>query len=662
MGAVGNTKRMSLVIASFVMGASLVACDDPRTDAESAAAKLADAVQIQDVSSVPFEGLESAAVNTELQSIFKALEPAKPTIDVGELTLEQDTAKVPLNYTWDIGGTQWKYTVSARLAKSENEWVTTWSPELLVAGLQDGEVLRRATIAPPRADILGADDAPIVTTRDVVNVGIDKTRLGSADAVDSATQLAMLVEVDPAAFSAQVSAAGPEAFVAAITLREEGRTITDEQVNAIPGGFTTTEKLPLAPSRTFARGILGTVNPVNSEQIEASGGGLLQGDLTGNGGLQQQYDERLRGVDGLEISAETPESGESGPAPRPLFSTPPVPGEPLRTTLDLGLQELAEKTLADVGPASALVAVRPSTGAVLAAASGPGSNGYNTAMLGQYAPGSTFKIVDSLAMIRNGATPETIVQCTPTLNVEGRTFKNAEGYPEGSLGDVTLRDAFAHSCNTAFIAARDSVTQEQLESAATSLGVAIEAPKLGAEAFLGSVPGQAEGTEHAASMIGQGKVLVSPLSAAVMAASVAKGATVSPQLVTNPETTSRSAAPSASASPSVSRSPEPSTVASPQPTATGPVSPVTAAESAAIGDMMRAVVTSGHAGFLEAVPGAPVQAKTGTAEFGNDTPPKTHAWIVAIHGDLAVAVFVEEGGLGATTSGPLLQSFLTAAG
>ena len=73
---------------------------------------------------------------------------------------------------------------------------------------------------------------------------------------------------------------------------------------------------------------------------------------------------------------------------------------------------------------------------------------------------------------------------------------------------------------------------------------------------------------------------------------------------------------------------------------------MTAAEAASLADMMRAVVTSGHAGFLASVPGAPVGAKTGTAEFGNDTPPKTHAWIVAVHGDLAVAVFVEDGGLG----------------
>jgi cell division protein FtsI/penicillin-binding protein 2 len=298
---------------------------------------------------------------------------------------------------------------------------------------------------------------------------------------------------------------------------------------------------------------------------------------------------------------------------------------------------------------------------VLAAASGPGSNGYNTAMLGQYAPGSTFKVVDSLAMLRNGFTPDSKVECTPTLTVDGRKFKNAEGYPADSLGSVTLRDAFAHSCNTAFISVRDKVSQAQLESAATSLGVAVEAPKLGADAFLGSVPGEAEGTDHAASMIGQGRVLMSPLAAAIMAGSVAKGSPVSPVLV-------QEAAPGASPSASGAAGTQPAEGAPPSSTVTAEApakateTPITKAEAASLADMMRAVVTSGHAGFLAEVPGEPVGAKTGTAEFGKANPPKTHAWIIAVHGDLAVAVFVEDGGLGATTSGPLLKKFLTAAG
>ena len=649
----------------------MVGCSDGRAGAQDAAKQLASAVAALDVGSVAFEGKDAGAANEQLKEVFKALDPVKPAVESGELTLEKDTATVPLNYSWKIGSGEWKYTTSAALKKSGDKWLTVWNPATLVPGLTEGEVLGTLSQSPARAEILGAGDAKLVTYRSVVNVGIDKPQLASADPAASATQLAQLVGVDPAAYVQQVEAAGPEAFVTAITLREDGRTITDDRIGAIAGARAIRDSLPLAPTRTFARALLGTAAEANAEQIEKSGGALKAGDTTGTGGLQQQYDAQLRGSNGTQVFAEkaglTAEERQTllNGGRRALFQVDMKVGTPLKTTLDPNLQQLAEDVLAKVGPASAIVALRPSSGAVLAAASGPGSNGYDTAMLGQYAPGSIFKIVDSLAMIRNGMTPDSAVDCPATLTVDGRTFKNAEGYPASSLGSVTLRDAFAHSCNTAFINARDTVSQAQLESAATSLGVAVEAPALGAGAFLGSVPGDASGTEHAASMIGQGKVLMSPLAAAIMAGSVAKGAPVAPQLVLNPDAGDEAAGAEtgAAATPSAgsTATPAPATSSAPAPAATSGT-PVTAAEAAALADMMRAVVTSGHTGFLASVPGAPVAAKTGTAEFGSDNPPKTHAWIVAVHGDLAVAVFVEEGGLGATVSGPLLKEFLTAAG
>jgi len=661
---VGNSSKLSLALAGLILGASLVACDDGRAGAQDAAKQLAAAVAALDVGSVAFEGKESGAANEQLKEVFRALDPAKPSVESGELTLDSGTATVPLNYSWKIGEEQWKYTVSAQLKKSGDKWLTVWNPALLVDGLAEGEILGVATQSPSRADILGAGDVKLVTYRPVVNVGIDKPRLASADPAASATALAQLVGADPAAYAQQVQTAGPEAFVPAITLRQDGRTVTDEQIAQIAGARAIPDFLPLAPTRTFARALLGTVAEANAEQIEKSGGALKAGDTTGTGGLQQQYDAQLRGSNGIQVFAEkaglTAEQKQGLPnaGRRHLFQVDVKAGTALKTTLDPNLQQRAEDILGKVGPASAIVALRPSTGAVLAAASGPGSNGYDTAMLGQYAPGSIFKVVDSLAMFRNGMTPDSKVDCPATLTVDGRTFKNAEGYPASSLGSVTLQDAFAHSCNTAFINARDAVKQVQLEAAATSLGVAVEAPALGAAAFLGSVPGEASGTEHAASMIGQGKVLMSPLAAAIMAGSVAKGAPVSPQLVLNPDAGTEADSAAATGDTTASAAAPSSAPAPAQTTGT----PVTAAEAASLAAMMRAVVTSGHTGFLASVPGAPVGAKTGTAEFGTDNPPKTHAWIVAVHGDLAVAVFVEEGGLGATVSGPLLKEFLTAAG
>ena len=92
----------------LILGASLVACDDGRAGAEDAAKQLASAVAALDVGSVAFDGKESGAANDQLKEVFKALEPAKPAVEAGELTLDGDTATVPLNYSLEdrLGGVE----------------------------------------------------------------------------------------------------------------------------------------------------------------------------------------------------------------------------------------------------------------------------------------------------------------------------------------------------------------------------------------------------------------------------------------------------------------------------------------------------------------------------------------------------------------------------
>jgi cell division protein FtsI/penicillin-binding protein 2 len=378
----------------------------------------------------------------------------------------------------------------------------------------------------------------------------------------------------------------------------------------------------LAPSREFARPVLGTVGPVTAELVEESGGALQAGDEAGLSGLEQRYDEQLRGTPGITVHAVRPD------ATRELFRTRPTRGEPLRTTLVPRTQALAERLVADVAPAGAIVAIRPSNGDIVAAASGPGSDGYSTATLGQYAPGSTFKVVSSLALLRAGLRPTSPVDCPPTTVVDGKEFKNYDDYPPGGLGRIDLRTALANSCNTAFIRQHGTVSQDDLAAAAGSLGLGVD-HDLGFPAFFGAVPAQAPETEHAASLIGQGRVVASPMAMAAVVASVQAGRTVVPRLLTDR-----------------------------RPDDVAPDQPLTSREAATLRTMLRGVVTGGSAAFLADLPRDPVIAKTGTAEFGTDDPPETHAWMVAAQGDLAAAVFVDVGESGSRTAGPLLESFL----
>jgi cell division protein FtsI/penicillin-binding protein 2 len=132
---------------------------------------------------------------------------------------------------------------------------------------------------------------------------------------------------------------------------------------------------------------------------------------------------------------------------------------------------------------------------------------------------------------------------------------------------------------------------------------------------------------------------------ATVAASVAKGATVVPRLVVPAEGVA-SSEPSGSEKPSAT---------------SAPAAPLTADEAATLKQLMRGVVTEGGASFLQDVPGDEVAAKTGTAQFGEAGNLQNHVWMIAIQGDLAVAVFVDVGEYGSTTAGPLLEQFLRAA-
>ena len=395
-------------------------------------------------------------------------------------------------------------------------------PKLFAPDLTGSEKLALATAPAKRGDIVGADNTPLMTQRATAQVGIDKTKLDAAQNTSSATALAQLVGTDPAAYVKAVTGAGTKQFVPIITVRSDDPLVTAQRgaVTAIPGAVILGGSGVVGPTPTFARSLLGTVGEATAEIIAKSNGALKTGDVVGLSGLEQRYDARLRGSSGVTVQATgTDAAGKK--TSRALFTVPPVDGKPLQITLDAKAQNIGEAVLA-AGPTdtpTSLVAIRPSTGEILASANGPGSNGLTIGTTGQTAPGSTFKIVTALALLRAGLTPDATVQCTPTVTVAGRSFKNYNDYPTDKLGPIPLRTAFANSCNTAFISNAGAVTQADLATAAASLGVGVDLD-LGFPAYLGSVPDTASGTDHAATMIGQSKVLVSPMDMATVTASV----------------------------------------------------------------------------------------------------------------------------------------------
>ncbi|MGH3333460.1 MAG: penicillin-binding transpeptidase domain-containing protein [Nocardioidaceae bacterium] len=620
----------AVIGVTALAGCSILGLDDPSPEAP--ARDLAKALTSGELADVAFTNGDSQGAQKSWDEITGGMGDTPRKVGLSEVVEHDDGEAVTatLHYSWDLGARAWTYDATAEMTYTDDQWVVDFAPSLVEPSLNADETLELTSLRAQRGDILGADGTRVVTDRPVVRFGIDKTKVGEGSQAASARRLAALLEIDERDFVERVEAAGDDAFVEALVLRpDDVPPAVGRGYDSIRGALAVADEIPLAPTREFARPILGTVGPVTAEIIEDSGGKYEVGDEVGLSGLQQRYEDILAGQAGALVQAEETKPGGSS---RDLFRVEPERGRPLRTSLDLDLQERAEKILADVGPASALVAIRPSDGHVLAAASGPGSDGYSNATIGRYAPGSTFKVVSSLALLRSGLTPETVVPCPRTLTVNGKSFKNYDDYPSGELGDIPLRTALAQSCNTAFIHERGQAEQSALADAAAALGLGVD-HDLGFPVFLGEVPDQAQETEHAASMIGQGKVLASPMAMAAVVASVAEGETVTPVLLLDDE-----------------------------PDDIAPSQPLTGKEASQLRGMMRSVVTGGSGTFLADVPGDNVIAKTGTAEFGTKVPLDTHAWMIAAQGDLAVAAFVEVGDSGSHTAGPLLEELLRAAG
>jgi hypothetical protein len=366
--------------------------------------------------------------------------------------------------------------------------------------------------------------------------------------------------------------------------------------------------------------LTGSVATATTAQARALGAPYQAGDQIGQGGIEQVYQARLAGRPSLTIRIEGPGSRVDATAARFAAS----PGLPVTTSIDLRYQLAASQAVRSAGTTKPvdMVVIQPSTGRVLAVVERPG--GFDRALLGEFPPGSTFKVVTASALARTGMRPSSAVQCPSQVNIGGRIFHNDDNE---QLGATNLQTAFAVSCNSTFaMLATQHLDGAALASMAAAFGFNAT-PTLGVPAILGQFTTPSQPVDLAADAFGQGTDLVNPLSQATVAAAIEHGTWLPPQLVTSP------APPQAA-----------------QPHAIG------AAILDTLRPMMRAVITSGTAAGVGFPPG--VYGKTGTAQYGNGPNPPSHGWFIGYRGDLAFAVLVEGGGLGADSAGPIANAFL----
>ncbi|WP_165368613.1 penicillin-binding transpeptidase domain-containing protein [Serinicoccus sediminis] len=385
----------------------LAACDSgPEGSPSQVAETVADALEAGDLGGLPVVDGTPETSQQQLEQAWDGLGEAPRSVEVIEVEPADDamSSRAQMRLTFDLpgDGADLVRDVPVRMRVSENVWSLAWEHALL--GVPLGQRLQVEQVREPRADIVDRDGDPLATRRPVWRVGIDKTRLAGEQAAAASRDLAEAAGLDEDAYADRVTSAGPEAFVELITYRQDdpdGQELA-AATDGIPGATAIEDEQVLGPTRTFAQPLLGTVGPVTAEMLEQNPERYESGDVVGLTGLQAAFDDQLRGEPSTRVVAVDEDTGAS----ILVMEQEAKAGQELRLTLSGPLQREAHAALAEVGPPCALVALDHSTGDLLAVANGPGSQGASTALAGQYAPGSTFKVATALGLLRQGFTPD----------------------------------------------------------------------------------------------------------------------------------------------------------------------------------------------------------------------------------------------------------------
>ncbi|HET7338778.1 MAG TPA: penicillin-binding protein 2 [Candidatus Dormibacteraeota bacterium] len=556
----------------------------------------------------------------------------------------------------------------------------TDGPQL--AALARANSIRHVVLEADRGIIYDRHGAPLVANSPEWNLTVIPAGMRSSELAE----LSSLVGVPEQTMAAQVLAArdGYASLTLKTNLTEAEELAVSERLPDLPGVYIAQHAIRTYVDPLVFGHVLGYVGPIAAPELKRlEAEGYQPNETVGKVGVEAGLESFLRGSDGWadeEVDAR-------GQVVNVIAMHPPTPGDAVFLTIDAALQRATAASLAaglarDGKTAGASVVVDPRTGEVLAMVSLPGydtnlfTHGIsqadysrllndpnkpllNRAIAGQYAPGSTFKMVTATAGLQEGKiTAQTLLNCPPYLDVNGWIYHNWASY---SLGYMNVAKALATSCDTFFYQVAAMVGDVTLAKYARAYGFGtakdIELPGV----MPGLVPdriwkqlqcGVPDLNSDACRWnegdtitfgIGQSYLLTTPLNQAVYVAALANGGHVlKPTLV-------------ASVHDIAGRS-----VLKSQTVVTDTV-PASAANIMAVREGMREEINRPYnMNYWFRAAGVPADGggKTGTAQWGGsglDLP--THAWFVFFapyaQPEISLSVFVERGELSEVEAAPI---------
>ncbi len=538
--------------------------------------------------------------------------------------------------------------------------------------------------APVRGIIVDRFGVPLATNEQNFRVVVVPERAGDIEsALQHLSQLAPLSETDIKRVLREISRR-PKFIAATVRENLSWEEVSLVELNApdMPGFSIDEGQIRTYPFSSVMSHIIGYVGRVSEAEMTSDPVLALPGFRIGKGGIERQHEDALRGVAGrkrLEVNA-------LGRVIREIDNDPGQQGREVRLTIDIGLQGYAMQRLAQERSAASVV-MDTVTGEIYAMASSPSfdpnlfTRGIsaelweelladpaapltNKSIAGQYAPGSTFKMITLLAGLESGIVDANYkVYCPGHVDLGSHRF---HCWKKGGHGTMDIVDSLRHSCDVFYYELSKRVGIDRMAAMARQFGLGA---KLGLD-----LPSERPGLipdrqwkrtnynkpwlpgETLNASIGQGYVLTTPLQLAVMTARLASGYAVQPHLTKQVE----GKAPERDAFEPMSLRPE---------------------NLALVRKGMEAVMARGGTAFAARIlePSMAMAGKTGTAQVRRITMAERNSGGVRKNEDLpwnrrdhalfvayapignpryACSVIVEHGGGGSAVAAPLARDIL----
>ena len=594
-------KRIPVLLTALVLGLGLASCTPKPAAADPVAGEFLTALMERDG-----EALAGLVDNPDraqrmIDASYDGLQAESLEATLGEITVTDNFAAARYTLDWALPRERsLRYETSMTLTRTGGDWTVRWRPTVLHPALGANQHLELRSVPAERANVISSDGAA------VLQPGVNHRLLVDTAVVDDVGEAAgRIARAVNAAHDRDDSVRRLDAGELSSRLERASGTYSVTMINDVQAPLVAWDLAGIAGVRLNEEAAMVPTDPSFAPDIISRVAGIVADDLDGDNGWRVTVvNENGAPIDDVEYH-------------------PAEPAPSVRIGLDHDVQRAAQEAVDLRQDMQAmLVAIRPSTGQVLAVAQTEAADADgDLALSGQYPPGSVFKIITAAAGVEEqGLDPGTIVPCPGLMNIYGRTVIN---YNMFSLGDVPLERAFASSCNTTFADMSNNLAVGELAETGKQFGLGLDYAIPGLDTVTGSIPAGETPLERTEAGYGQGLNLASPFGFALVSATAAAGHTPVPVLIEGHETTVSEQVPA----------PAPATIDN-------------------LRTMMRATVTSGTARGMQA--GGEIHGKTGEAEINEGS----HAWFTGFRDDdIAFATLVVLGG-GSETAVAITDRFL----